>query len=139
MKVLLDLNVLLDFLNQREYHAEAARILDFAADNKFTACASAHEMTTLAYFLEKQEKKPGECRQTLSMLFNLFQILPVDKEILEKALHSGIDDFEDAVLEAAAIKSGTEFIVTRNVKDFVRSKVQAVNPVQFLELIQRKA
>lgn len=135
IQALLDTNVLLDFLNKRKFHAEASQILDLAASGKMRACVSAHEMTTLAYFLEKEMKNSRECREILKQLFSLVRILAVDKEILENAVYSQMEDFEDAVLEAVCLKNGVQTIVTRNVKDFVQSKVEAVNPSLFLELM----
>ena len=37
-------------------------------------------------------------------------------------------DFEDAMQVAAARACGARFIVTRNVRDYARSPIQAVNP-----------
>ena len=43
-----------------------------------------------------------------------------------------IADFEDAVLEQAALLSGAEAIITRNAKDFSNSPVKVLDPKQFL-------
>ena len=137
IKVLVDTNVLLDFFNHRKFYDDAASILDLAMDREFKAYASAHEITTLAYYLEKDERSPGEARQKLSVLFRMIQVLPVDQEILQTALRSRITDFEDAVLEAVSLKHGVEFIVTRDKKDFSHSKVQALSPSLFLKQIQK--
>jgi predicted nucleic acid-binding protein len=137
MKVLLDLNVLLDFLNKRQFHAEAARILNLAGDGVINAFVSAHEITTLAYFLDKEGTPGDDFRQVISLLFELVDVLPVDQESLEKALYSKVTDYEDAVLESVALRAGLEFIVTRNIKDFKKSRVEAVNPSLFLELIEK--
>ena len=138
IKALLDTNVLLDFLMRRDSYEDAASILDLASEREFKAYASAHEMTTVAYFLEKNERTRGQVRQNLSVLLGVLQILPVDQKILEDALHSRISDYEDAVLEIVSLKHGVEFVVTRNMKDFTHSKVEAVNPRFFLKLIQKK-
>jgi predicted nucleic acid-binding protein len=133
--ILLDLNVLLDFLNQRKFHADAAQIMEKGAHGQMRIFVSAHEITTLAYFLDKQKHSARDGRQALSLLFTLLQVLPVDKEVLEEAVRSRIDDFEDAVLEAVSLKHGLRYIVTRNVKDFSHSRVEAVNPSVFLGLL----
>ena len=138
IKAVLDTNILLDFLLLRESYEGAARIMNFAVKEEFKAYASAHEITTLAYFMEKDEIFPGEFRKKLSELFSAIQILPVDQGILEKAMYSRITDYEDAVLEAVALKNGVEIIVTRNMKDFSHSKVRAMNPARFLEIIEKK-
>lgn len=42
-------------------------------------------------------------------------------------------DFEDAVVDAVAERNGASYIVTRNIKDFAGSSVQAVTPTDFLK------
>ena len=106
MKVLLDLNVLLDFLNKRQFHAEAGRILSLAGDGVVTAYVSAHEITTLAYFLDKEGTPGDDFRQVISLLFELVDVLPVDQGSLEQALYSKVGDYEDAVLESVALRAG---------------------------------
>jgi predicted nucleic acid-binding protein len=135
IKALLDTNVLLDFFNKRKSYEEAARILSFAAAKNFQAFVSAHEVTTLAYFLEKEERFPREFRDHLLTLLQLVHVLPVDKATLEDALHSRITDYEDAVLESVCRKHDIECIVTRNNKDFTLSRVKAYTPAQFLKML----
>ena len=139
IKALLDSNVLLDFLMRREFHEDAAQVMNIAGRQEFKAFASAHEITTVAYFLEKNPPTRGKIREHLSLLLGIIQILPVDQDILEKALHSRIADYEDAVLEAVSLKHGIEFIVTRNKSDFTHSKVEPVSPGIFLGLLQKKS
>jgi predicted nucleic acid-binding protein len=132
-KILLDINVLLDLLLLRDRHEEAARILDLAENRALKACVSSHEMTTLAYLLEKAGRKPEEIRKVLTGLLDLVEVFSVNRKILEVALRSRIEDYEDAVLEAVSIENEVRFIVTRNVKDFAHSKVRAATPSAFLE------
>ena len=42
-------------------------------------------------------------------------------------------DFEDAVVDAVAERSGASYIVTRNIKDFADSAVPAILPADFLK------
>jgi hypothetical protein len=46
------------------------------------------------------------------------------------------DDFEDAVVAAAAEKLHCRWIVTRNVVDFASSPVPAVTPAELLAALQ---
>jgi len=133
-RALVDLNIILDLLNKRKFHKDAARLFNLADKGKIEAFVSAHEITTLSYFLEIQKKKKSEIRDILSNLLSILKIISTDKKILESALLSEINDYEDAVLESAAIQYNVDYIITRNVKDFSKSKVPAVSPGVFLEL-----
>jgi predicted nucleic acid-binding protein len=134
IKAILDTNVILDFIKVRDFHEDAARILDFACTRRFKAYFSAHQVTTLAYYLEKAERSPGEFRRKLSGLLEYIEPLPVNGETFQSALRSTIRDFEDAVLESVAFKHGIQHIVTRNIRDFSTARVQALTPSEFLRL-----
>ena len=131
-KILIDLNVLLDFLNKRPFHREAARIIGLCESGHFEGCLCAHEVTTLAYFLLKELRDRPLVERTLSIIMDLFTILPVDAEILRAALSSPIRDYEDAVVEASAMHHALDAIITRNMADFAQSRIMSMTPEQFL-------
>jgi predicted nucleic acid-binding protein len=43
-----------------------------------------------------------------------------------------ISDFEDAIIAAIAMREKTDYIITRNTKDFSKSPVPAITPDTFL-------
>jgi nucleoside phosphorylase len=51
------------------------------------------------------------------------------------ALASEIKDYEDAVVACCAYRSQIDYIVTRNIKDYAASKVRAISPEKFVEII----
>ena len=55
--------------------------------------------------------------------------------VIERALVSGIKDFEDAVLDESGKLAGADAVITRNDKDFVKSTLKVFTPHEFLELI----
>jgi hypothetical protein len=64
----------------------------------------AHEITMLNYFLSKSNKDKVKIRKTIPGIMKRFKVIATDEEILTKALHSGLDDFEDAVIEISSMK-----------------------------------
>lgn len=132
-KVLIDLNVILDFLNKRGDHLSAAKIMKSCSDKTINGFVCAHEITTLAYFLEKEKIK--NFRNVLSTLLKIFNIIELNKKILTRALTSPINDFEDAVIEVSAIESQLELIISGNLKDFKNSRVRTISVGQFIKNI----
>jgi predicted nucleic acid-binding protein len=57
------------------------------------------------------------------------------KEAVRQALLIPMRDFEDALQVSAALSGGAELIVTRNIRDFVRSPLAVMTPAQFLRKI----
>jgi len=65
-KVLIDLNIILDFLNKRNFHQEAAQLINMCAESVLTGYICAHEVTTLSYSLFKEQKDKNELTKGLS-------------------------------------------------------------------------
>jgi predicted nucleic acid-binding protein len=127
-RVLFDANVLLDVLAAREPHyAASVAALDLVGQEKIEGLVSAHAVTTLAYLLGKHVG-PARSRELLSTLLSKMRVAAVTDSIIRRALTSEMDDFEDAVCDAAACEAGVSVIVTRNVRDFASATTLAVLP-----------
>ena len=65
--------------------------------------------------------------------FQLFMIYDTNAEDCINALHSGVVDYEDAVLAEVAKRNKVDYIITRNEKDYVQSVVKSISPKEFLQ------
>ena len=137
IKITIDLNVIIDFLNKREFHREAAEILQLCYDNKIKGHICAHEITTLSYFLTKNSKDLSKIKSVISNFIKFYNIIEINSKILLKALDSEIKDFEDAVIEVSSIEKKVNYIVTRNISDFKKSRISTISPFEFLENYNR--
>ena len=134
-KILIDINIILDLLNKREDHEAAASLFDKCTGSLIKGYLCSHEITTLAYFMGKYKYSKEQRNFILNKLFHIFTIIPATKEILKDALYSEIPDFEDAVIEVSAISEEIEYIITRDLKDFKKSRISIYNAREALELI----
>lgn len=136
MKALLDTNIVLDVLLDRKPHSvESAEVFRFIEQGRAEGLLCATTITTLDYLLSQCMKRK-ESRKLLSQLLKLFEVASVNRAVIEDALASQMDDFEDAVLDHAALNSGADVIVTRNSKDFSRGKSKVMDPKQFSVLMK---
>lgn len=132
MKVLVDTNVVLDVLLDRQpFASNTARILAEVEKSKVEGFLCATTVTTIDYLLT-QALPPKKSRFALEKLLGLFEIAPVNRSVLEQALHSRISDFEDAVLEQSALLVAADVIATRNCRDFKKSAIPALTPDELL-------
>jgi predicted nucleic acid-binding protein len=136
-KVVIDINILMDFLFKRKGHEKTAELFSICSRNKIKGYVCAHEITTLYYFLNKTVKDKSKIKKSISGIMNSFEIIEVNAEILNRALGSEVADFEDAVIEVSAKMKNSEFIVTRNIRDFKKSTVNAILPEELLVLLKR--
>ena len=70
----------------------------------------------------------------LRILRKFLSILTLDEEILDEALYAEAPDFEDSIQYIASEKNEIDFIITRNKKDYKRSKIPALTATEFLEI-----
>ena len=133
-KILIDLNILLDFLNKRNFHQEAAQLINMCVENKLSGYICAHEVTTLSYFLLKEQKDKTKVINTITALLDIFHVIPIDESILRDSLISPITDYEDAVIEVSSMKANIDYIISRNISDFKSSRIPTYTPEQFFIL-----
>jgi len=74
-------------------------------------------------------------RDQVHGLLGLFEVAPVDRDVLDGALDIDFPDYEDAVLHEAARAAGANVIVTRDRDDFVNSAIPALDPSELLAVV----
>ena len=138
MKVLIDTNVLLDaLLGRTPYFEYADDILRLCADKEIQGYVAAHSITNLFYILRKDLSEEDR-RDVLLDLCDILRIEGIDSAKIISALQNRyFVDFEDCLQSNCAEKVGAEYIITRNVKDFVHSKVEVATPKEFLSLFSK--
>ena len=127
--ILVDLNVILDVLLERRGYQSSQAVLESSLYKIFI---SAHIVITFAYLLENAKVPREEIKRNIDWLLNTFVVVATTDIILSKALKSDVVDFEDAVIEQAALNCEAEAIITRNVKDFTKSTIPALTPEAFM-------
>ena len=132
MRVILDTNLVLDVLLEREPFVKAAvDIFCLVEKSRIDAFLCATTITTIDYLLT-QSLPTSNARDALRRIISLFEIATVNRPVIERALGSKIHDFEDAVLDEAGRMAGVDSIVTRNTKDFTGSALKVFEPNEFL-------
>ena len=136
MRVLIDSNVILDALMTREPWAEQAEgILLASAEEKLAGYITASMVTDIYYIIHKHLRSREQSKMALVKLLAILDVLEVNGSDCEKALESELSDYEDAVLVTCAKRHKIDFIVTRNMKDFNKSPVDALTPNDLLKKI----
>ena len=135
MKLLLDINVLLDVLLQREPWAEsAAHLLTKIERGEASGFVAGHTLTTIHYIVSRARDRHSAAA-AISDLLRFLDVVPVEKVDFSQALVLPIDDFEDAVQGAAALKIGVDYVVTRDEAGFRALSIPSVNPGEILSLL----
>ena len=134
IKVLLDLNVLLDVLQKREpFYPDSSRVLSLVEEGTIEGFISAHSVTTLMYLLTK-DKSSELAKVVLTSLLQFLKVVKVDQSTIEQALNLPSPDYEDAVQMTAALQSRLDYLVTRNQRHFPHPAVPVLLPAELLKI-----
>ena len=130
MRLLLDINIILDIVFQRPGEpASSALITSCSQQNQ--AWIAWHSVATLAYLIERQQNATT-ARSVIADLLTWAQVATTGHADAMQALKFPMADFEDALQAAAAQACGADYIITRNGRDFAKAPVAALSPEEFL-------
>lgn len=130
---LVDTNVVIDMLLNREDADAACAVFDGAERGEYVLHICSLSFTTMYYSLRKILTRDQRI-YALTQLSNALEVSLVDHEVIDMALKSGWKDFEDAVQNYAAVADPeVTAIITRNLKDFQASELEVVDSVDFLQ------
>lgn len=134
MRILIDTNVILDIIQKREpFFADSYHALRKAIEADAECLISASAATDIFYMLRRAFQSSQKAKERIEQLSQIFAFADVQGADIQTALMRSMPDFEDAVVEAVAERSGASYILTRNIRDFVGSSVPAVTPAEFLK------
>ncbi len=136
MELLIDTNVIIDyFMNRDQKNSGTDELFEYIHEGKISAYIAAHTVPTIWYILRKS-LAPAERRNLLRALFSCFSISSVgEKELLSALDRDDFSDFEDCVQDECALSIHARYIITRNKKDFSHSRIPALLPAEFMELM----
>ena len=136
-KLFVDTNIVIDLLSRREpFFEEAAELFSLADKKQVELSVSSLTIANTSYALLRQMDS-NKAKSVLRKLRLILKVLPLDDKIIGLALNDEtFPDFEDGIQYFTAIENGQQFIITRNLKDFKKSKLPAMSPKQFIETIE---
>lgn len=134
-KILIDTNVLLDYLLERDpFFEDAKKLILSCTEGDTKGCIAAHSISNM-FFILRKDYTAGERREILSSLCTIFDVEGIDKaKLLAGLANEEFSDFEDCLQMECAKSYGAEYIITRNVADYSASDIKAILPSEYLEL-----
>ncbi len=135
MKILLDTNIVLDVLMDRMPFADSAVELFSKVENGAIIGYLCGTTIATVYYLAAEAVGAARARKELGKLLTLFEIAPVNRQVLESALAAGFADFEDAVIHEAARHAGADAIITRDRKDYKKSRIAVYTSEEMTKIL----
>ncbi|MBH8565605.1 PIN domain-containing protein [Nostoc sp. CENA67] len=137
MRILIDTNIVLDFMLQREPFFQDAELLFQEIDSdSVLGYVTATTLTHIFYVSRRHTRSIDKARQAVSETLTAMVICPVNRGLLESAFASGLADFEDAVQIACAVAQGLDTILTRDTQGFLNSSIPILSINQLLQRLE---
>jgi predicted nucleic acid-binding protein len=134
VRVLIDTNIVLDFLLQREpFFQDAERLFQAIDAGQVVGYVTATTLTDIFYISRKHTRSVEKARQAVSETMIAMVICCVNRAVLESAFGSGLADFEDAVQIFCAVAQGLDAILTRYTQGFLSSPVPILSIQELLQ------
>ena len=130
--ILLNTDVLIDVALDRHPHSgPASELLDLIEQGAERAFLAWHSVSNL-YYVVAPARGGLSTRDFIAELTRFVEVATTDTEAIRYAAGLPMGDFEDAMQVAAARACGARHIVTRNVRDYERSPIRAIDPQEAL-------
>jgi len=136
IKLFVDSDIILDLLAKREpYYIYASKLFSLIDKKEIIAFTSPLIFANLHYLLKKLTSNASALK-SLRKLKTLVNVLPIDGKVIEQSLNSEFRDFEDAIQYFTTVNNGVKLLLTRNKRDYKKSKIPVLTAEEFLKTWQ---
>jgi predicted nucleic acid-binding protein len=137
MRILLDTNIVLDVLLNREpFVHDSRRLWQAADDGAFDGALASFSLPTIHYICQRHAGSAA-ADAAVDTCLDAFEICPLYRECILAARRISGNDFEDNLQVACAVTDFMQGIVTRNPRDFIHAPLHIYTPAELLEVLRR--
>lgn len=136
MKILIDTNIVLDLIQQRQdFYDDARDVFAAIRDERIEGYVTVKSLMDIHYVTKHILHDEAKARTIIQNLLTLVKLLDSSAADASTALDSSVNDYEDALMSATASSNDIDYICTRNIRDYRNSVVAAILPVDLLKMI----
>lgn len=130
--IFVDSDVFIDIGTQRvQYFKDSLNALQSVLDSSFTLCTSSLIVSNIFYIISK-ELNQKEAQTFCEYILDITTVLPFASSHIKSSFSSDFKDKEDGFNYLIAKENKCKLIITRNVKDFNKSRIPVKTPKTFL-------
>ena len=135
--VLIDTNIILDFLLHRSpFYEEANLIMTLCAKKQVEGYVAFHTISNLYYILRRYTSEEQR-RSLLSNLCNILTVTAASHQQVQNAIaNTEFKDFEDCLQDRCACSVNANYLITRNIDDYAEAETMAISPSEFLHICE---
>ena len=130
-RIFLDTNVILDFFLEREpFYYDALKLWAAWEEGAVDGDVSALTIDNVHYIAQRI-KNPTTAMIAVRGILDVFNVVPLDKELLRRAADLHDRDYEDDIQLQSAVKAGCSHLFTRDPTHFHSKAIAIVPPSSF--------
>lgn len=145
MRLFVDTNIILEFIDHRREYESVRRILADIRDGKHDGFVSQGSVYTLTFLIEKSLKardihKPEQTKQLRRLLISILTMFEPTgigrKDMLNAVGNEAFTDIEDSFQYQCAVENRCDVLLTINIDDFRdadQRSLEILTPAQFVE------
>ena len=134
MKLVIDTNIILDVLLEREpFFEDSKAILKMCEEKSIEGFVTASTITDIFYITRKALHSTNSAYKAIEHMLNIVKVLSVTNADVNEAFLQKAQDFEDCLLATCAKSNKCDGIVTRNIKDFLSFNIALIDPKSLIE------
>ncbi|GAB1542838.1 PIN domain-containing protein [Scytonema sp. NUACC21] len=139
IKALIDTNIILDFLQDRQPFVEdALRVFEKVDTGEVEGFIAATTITNI-YYIVRRAAGLQAAKDAIAQILTDLPICTVNRSVLEPAISGNFKDFEDAVQYACGMAYGVDVIVTRDASGFVDAEIPVMSPGELNRILDSKS
>lgn len=146
MKVLIDTNIILEVILQREQFDVANRLLAALSERRHSLFMTAGGFYGMLFTIDKYFRKvmnmtepwrTNAVRSVMAQVLSVVDVAGQDKQVLLNGIQDvNFKDLEDSCQHQAALKEQCDYLLTFNVKDYAGASISVLTPQEFMSILQ---
>jgi predicted nucleic acid-binding protein len=133
-KVFVDTDIIYDLLAKRDpFYSAAAHLFTMADEGNVQIFISALSLANIHYLISKDQSE-SQAKQILRKFKVLIHVTSLTEKIIDLALNSEFEDFEDAIQYFSALQNDIQILLTRNLKDYKKAQITILTAQDFINL-----
>lgn len=136
MRLLVDTNVFLDYLLQRDDDCKhALRFFIWCRENKNQTYITSMSLRDIEYFVMKHVHDKAKTNKILSDIYSLCsKVIGVSADAAINAIYEDYKDYEDELMIQTAKEELLDAVITNNIKDYENRGIPVFTPEQIVSL-----
>jgi predicted nucleic acid-binding protein len=137
-EVFIDADIVLDLLCKREpFYSYAAEVFTMGDTGIIKLVTTPLVFANVFYILRKVSGIE-KAKELLRKLRIMVGVVSLNDKVIDLALNSSFNDFEDGIQYFAAREQGIKLLLTRNVKDYKAADLIIQTPEEYLKTVKVK-